>query len=140
MRLWTIHPSHLDRAGLLACWREGLLARRVRASTVPIGYANHPQLHRWPDVATLDAYLHGLVDEAEVRGYRFDRTKLGARINTSPIPVSTGQVDFEAGRLVSKMWARGGRPRAPLSPGAIQVHPIFTIYSSDKVEEWERGA
>lgn len=29
MRLWSLHPSYLDRAGLLAVWREGLLAQSV---------------------------------------------------------------------------------------------------------------
>ncbi|WP_368072132.1 pyrimidine dimer DNA glycosylase/endonuclease V [Actinomyces sp. oral taxon 175] len=26
MRMWSLHPSHLDRAGLVACWREFLSA------------------------------------------------------------------------------------------------------------------
>jgi len=29
MRLWTIHPKYLDRQGLLALWREALLAQKV---------------------------------------------------------------------------------------------------------------
>jgi hypothetical protein len=29
MRLWSIHPRYLDRQGLLAVWREGLLAQSV---------------------------------------------------------------------------------------------------------------
>ena len=29
MRLWSIHPKYLDRQGLLAVWREGLLAQKV---------------------------------------------------------------------------------------------------------------
>jgi hypothetical protein len=29
MRLWSLHPKHLDRQGLLAVWREGLLAQEV---------------------------------------------------------------------------------------------------------------
>ncbi|MFR6354685.1 pyrimidine dimer DNA glycosylase/endonuclease V, partial [Akkermansia sp.] len=28
MRLWSLHPSYLDSAGLVALWREGLLARK----------------------------------------------------------------------------------------------------------------
>jgi len=31
MRMWSVHPSHLDRAGLVACWRESLLAQAVPA-------------------------------------------------------------------------------------------------------------
>ena len=29
MRLWSLHPSYLDAVGLVALWREGLLARKV---------------------------------------------------------------------------------------------------------------
>lgn len=29
MRLWSLHPKYLDRMGLLAVWREGLLAQSV---------------------------------------------------------------------------------------------------------------
>ena len=29
MRLWSVHPQHLDVRGLVALWREGLLARKV---------------------------------------------------------------------------------------------------------------
>ena len=31
MRLWSLHPRYLDRQGLTALWREGLLARAVHA-------------------------------------------------------------------------------------------------------------
>jgi hypothetical protein len=29
MRLWTLHPRYLDSQGLVALWREGLLAQAV---------------------------------------------------------------------------------------------------------------
>ncbi len=29
MRIWTLHPQYLDRQGLVALWREGLLAQEV---------------------------------------------------------------------------------------------------------------
>lgn len=31
MRLWTLHPKYLDPKGLVALWRETLLAQRVLA-------------------------------------------------------------------------------------------------------------
>jgi hypothetical protein len=42
MRLWSLHPSLLDRMGLLALWREGLLAQKVLLG-LPAGalYAQH---------------------------------------------------------------------------------------------------
>ena len=32
MRLWTLHPKYLDGVGLVALWREALLARAVSAA------------------------------------------------------------------------------------------------------------
>ena len=43
MRIWSLHPAHLDRAGLVACWRESLLAQAVLAGRTR-GYRHHPQL------------------------------------------------------------------------------------------------
>jgi hypothetical protein len=41
MRIWTLHPRYLDRQGLLALWREGLLAQAVLSGKTR-GYLNHP--------------------------------------------------------------------------------------------------
>ena len=41
MRLWSLHPAHLDRQGLIACWREALLAQKVLAG-LTTGYRSHP--------------------------------------------------------------------------------------------------
>jgi len=46
MRLWTIHPRHLDAKGLVAAWREGLLAQKVLRGETR-GYTRHPQLTRF---------------------------------------------------------------------------------------------
>ena len=46
MRLWTLHPRYLDAAGLVALWREGLLARAVLRGKTR-GYRHHPQLERF---------------------------------------------------------------------------------------------
>ena len=46
MRLWSLHPKYLDIKGLVACWREGLLARKVLLDQTK-GYKNHPQLIRF---------------------------------------------------------------------------------------------
>jgi len=37
MRLWTIHPKYLDAKGLVALWRETLLAKHVLEGKTP-GY------------------------------------------------------------------------------------------------------
>ena len=49
MRLWTIHPKYLDVKGLVALWREGLLAQKVLSGKTK-GYRNHPQLIRFKEV------------------------------------------------------------------------------------------
>jgi len=80
LRLWTVHPKYLDARGLVALWREALLAKRVLEGRTR-GYRHHPQLTRFrahPDpVAAIDAYLAGVYEEACRRGYRFDATRGG---------------------------------------------------------------
>jgi Pyrimidine dimer DNA glycosylase len=80
MRIWTVHPKYLDARGLVAVWREALLARSVLHGHTT-GYRRHPQLARFRSeprpVACLNAYLRAIYQEAARRGYRFDRRKLG---------------------------------------------------------------
>jgi len=42
MRIWSIHPKYLDAKGLVALWRETLLAKHVLEGKTK-GYTNHPQ-------------------------------------------------------------------------------------------------
>jgi hypothetical protein len=46
MRIWSIHPKYLDIKGLVALWREALLAKHVLEGRTK-GYRNHPQLDRF---------------------------------------------------------------------------------------------
>ena len=82
MRLWSLDPALLDRQGLVACWREALLAQAVLLGRTA-GYTAHPQLERFrahPDpTAAISAYLHGVRDEATRRGYQFDAEQHGLR-------------------------------------------------------------
>jgi hypothetical protein len=79
MRIWSIHPRYLDSKGLVALWREGLLAQKVLQGATK-GYVNHPQLIRFRKtenpVGAVADYLRFVADEAESRGYRFDRGKI----------------------------------------------------------------
>src|ERR1017187_1211339 len=79
MRLWTVHPKYLDAKGLVALWREGLLAQKVLRGATK-GYKHHPQLIRFRaqrnPVSVLAAYLNGVRNEAARRGYKFDRSKI----------------------------------------------------------------
>jgi len=72
MRLWSLHPRYLDTQGLVALWREALLARAVLRGETK-GYRNHPQLDRFrshaASVSAINTYLARVYDEAVARGY-----------------------------------------------------------------------
>jgi len=94
MRLWSLHPRCLDTKGLLAAWREALLAQKVLDGRTS-GYRNHPQLDRFracPDpLLMIGLFLSEIADEASRRQYSFDRTKIlrnGAA--APPMPVNDG--------------------------------------------------
>ena len=100
MRIWSAHPSLLDRRALIACWRESLLAQKVLRGLTR-GYTNHPQLIRFrahsQPVEAIGAYLHGLADEAQLRGYSFNRSLIAAERgkNLEPIAVTEGQLAYD---------------------------------------------
>ncbi|GAB3697398.1 pyrimidine dimer DNA glycosylase/endonuclease V [Mariniluteicoccus flavus] len=140
MRIWSLHPRHLDRAGLIAGWRETLLAQKVLRGLTK-GYTRHPQLHRFQatsdPVAYAAAYLHGLADEADVRGYRFDRTRvcLPPADPLPPIPVTDGQLAYEWEHLGAKVAVRA--PDWTGVRGLPSPHPLFTVVPGG-IEAWER--
>lgn len=143
MRLWSLHPRYLDRAGLGGLWREGLgartsLARRLAGARN--GYAAHSQLERWAAhdraLTALDYYLHLVCDEAHARGYKYDRSKLGIR-QAQTMSVTTGQLELEARVLRAKL-----EERAPELVGQVPVeptaHPMFAI-EWGPVAPWEKA-
>lgn len=110
MRLWSLHPCHLDAKGLVALWREGLLARKVLRGETK-GYRHHPQLIRFRQhgepLAAIDAYLAAVCDKADKRGYRFDRSKIAPPVaSPKPIPVANGQMQYEWRHLLEKLKVR----------------------------------
>lgn len=141
MRLWTVHPRHLDRQGLTASWREALLAQKVLEGGT-IAYRNHPQLERFRHHANphaaIAAFLVATADEATRRGYRFDVAKISAEPTTSTIETTDSQLMYEWHHLRGKLalrspetarrWAHVKRPDA---------HPLFTIVTGP-VASWER--
>jgi hypothetical protein len=141
MRLWTLHPRYLDPQGLVALWREGLLARAVLRDETR-GYRHHPQLQRFqshpsPRLA-INAYLAAVHAEATARGYAFDRSKIGPVRVVEPIVATSGQVDYEWEHLLRKLAAR--------SPAlferwhdldAPECHPLFHAHPGP-VAAWER--
>lgn len=142
MRLWTVHPRYLDPQGLVALWREALLARAVLRGETR-GYRHHPQLRRFQAHATprsaISVFLAGVHAEAQVRGYSFDATKVGpVRAALARIPATSGQLDHEWRHLLAKLQARNPelyeRWRSLRRP---QAHPLFEIVPGG-VADWER--
>jgi hypothetical protein len=139
MRLWSLHPKHLDARGLVALWREALLAQAVLMGKTK-GYLNHSQLIRFKEQdSPLDfiaEYLRHVQQEATNRGYHFSATKIGCYKTTSTITVTGGQMEFEWKHLLAKLKVRDQKWLNQLS-GDIQPHPIFRVIPGD-IEKWER--
>tara|TARA_R110002073_G_scaffold65940_12_gene164397 strand:+ start:408 stop:608 length:201 start_codon:yes stop_codon:yes gene_type:complete len=62
MRLWSLHPKYLDAKGLVALWREGLLAQNVLLGNTK-GYKNHPQLMRFKNTSNQSAAIASYLSE-----------------------------------------------------------------------------
>jgi hypothetical protein len=141
VRLWSLHPKHLDAAGLVALWREGLLARAVLRGATQ-GYHHHPQLERFrrcPDpVAAIDGYLREVRLEALARGYVFDGRKLGPPRPLRRRPVQEGQLHREWGHLLRKLWLRSRAHWRRQRFNRPDVHPSFRVVPGG-VEPWERA-
>lgn len=139
MRLWSLHPSLLDRMGLVALWREGLLAQKVLLGQTR-GYRHHPQLERFRScenpVDAISTYLWAVVDEAEARGYRFDSSKIVGRRTPISVCVTRGQMEFERAHLRRKLRQRDRLSLKRLAPANLKAHPMLRIVRGD-VEYWE---
>ena len=146
MRLWSIHPGYLDAKGLVALWREGLLAQSVLQGNTK-GYQHHPQLIRFKNtknsVGSIATYLRSVFDEADNRGYSFDKSKIAKKTYRGKIPVTRGQIGYEFTHLLKKLSKRNPELYVLLHKvklhkvkGIINPHPIFIQVKGD-VEDWE---
>ncbi|WP_315339793.1 pyrimidine dimer DNA glycosylase/endonuclease V [Rothia mucilaginosa] len=163
MRIWSLHPSLLDRRALVACWRETLLAQKVLRGLTR-GYTNHPQLIRFrahpQPLEAVAAYLSGLADEADARGYSFNRALIGAGEDSADkngadksenpyasvalIPVALGQLEYELAFLQHKVagrdpeWEHRLSERLAARGGlAACAHPLFEVVPG-AIEPWEK--
>lgn len=141
MRLWSLHPKYLDPQGLVALWREALLAQAVLCGNTR-GYRNHPQLARFrcqiAPRSAISSYLQGVHAEATARGYSFDRSKIGRAGVQAPILVTAGQVEYEWHHLLQKLAVRNPalyEQRHSIS--APECHPLFRLQPGP-IESWER--
>ncbi len=140
MRLWSIHPQYLDSRGMVALWREALLAKQVLEGKTR-GYRHHPQLNRFKNSSRpLDAinrYLEGVFEEARDRSFHFDGTKFYDVDNTVHLAVTRGQLAYEFGHLLGKLKERDAKSFERWHGTRVIVpHPLFTI-AEGGIESWE---
>lgn len=141
MRLWTLHPRYLDARGLVALWREALLAKAVLRGETR-GYRHHPQLARFRAHAAprfaINAYLAAVHAEATARGYKFDRRKIGPVRALTPIAATSGQIEYERRHLMRKLAVRdAARHRLWRGTKTLKCHPLFRRVRGP-VAAWER--
>jgi hypothetical protein len=143
MRLWSLHPKYLDARGLVALWREGLLAQAVlRGKTA--GYVHHPQLARFREspspLCCIAEYLRAVHAEALARGYRFMAKKIGRSRASGRLSVPRGQLEFEWQHLMDKLSRRDPEWRARHQQiKQPQPHPLFRVIRGS-IAWWEKGA
>ena len=143
MRLWSLHPRYLDAQGLVALWREGLLAQAVLQGKTK-GYTRHPQLQRFVEqgaaVGCVAEYLRAVQAEATRRGYRFVASKISRQPFEGRVSVTRGQIDYEWEHLRKKLAVRSADWLRDLGPvEGPDPHPLFRIVKGP-VAEWEKVA
>lgn len=140
MRLWTLHPQYLDSRGLVALWREALLAQAVLSGETR-GYTRHPQLNRFRATASpyqaIAAYLRVVHAESVRRGFHFDVSKIGNGDNSLVIPATRGQMNYEWDHLKAKLLRRDPSWLQPIeSLIRPRPHPLFHIIPGP-IADWE---
>jgi hypothetical protein len=142
MRLWSLNPKYLDPQGLVALWREALLAQAVLRGKTR-GYRNHPQLDRFKQqsapLVAMSLYLRAIHGEAESRGYSFDRRKIRAPRKEMVLNVSAGQLEYEWAHLMAKLKVRNpALHRKWRDVSSPEAHPLFRVRACE-IESWERS-
>jgi hypothetical protein len=140
MRLWTLHPKYLDARGLVALWREALLAQAVLAGAT-VGYRHHPQLQRFRQergrLGAIAQYLSGVHAESIVRGYAFDAGKISRVRSGARLSATRGQLEYEWEHLMAKLAVRDRARFAVLrSVSRPDAHPLFRLRPGP-VASWE---
>src|SRR5579872_1302048 len=141
MRLWSLHPSLLDRVGLVALWREALLAQKVLAG-ITKGYRHHPQLDRFRQSRNpkraIAIYLWSVADEAKERGHHFDVSKIKMPRGIVTIPVTKGQLAYEFTHLKQKLRQRDPKRLEWISKSEpVKVNSTFKAVEGP-IAPWER--
>ncbi len=140
MRIWSIHPRYLDTKGLVALWREALLAKYVMEGKTK-GYKNHPQLIRFETgkkpFDSINQYLSVVYKEAVNRGYNFDKNKVQWSFKPVELTVTKGQIKYETIHLKKKLKLRDiSKYNDLITQKEILAHPLFKIIDGE-IEDWE---
>ena len=141
MRLWSLHPKYLDAKGLVAAWREALLAAAVLQDQTK-GYRNHPQLNRFKNsadpISAIALFLNEIYREAKQRRYNFNISKIPKINSKIKLRVTTGQLEYEWNILKTKL-----ENRDPIKLAEIKeidfpdAHPLFEVVDGE-IEKWEK--
>jgi hypothetical protein len=141
MRIWSLHPKYLDSKGLVALWREALLAKHVLEGKTR-EYRHHPQLVRFKKTKNpldcIHQYLTAVYQEAVSRGYHFNKDKINREFKPEKINLTSGQLDYEAVLLIKKLKERNFKKYNELrSISSFEPHPLFSLVPG-AVEKWEK--
>lgn len=140
MRIWSLHPKYLDTKGLVALWRETLLAKHVLSGQTK-GYKNHPQLNRFKasefPLDAINQYLAEVFEEAVNRAYNFNKDKIDWDFKSSLLTVTEGQMEYERIHLLKKLKERDLKKYEELKNQTVfNTHPLFTVIPGE-IENWE---
>ncbi len=140
MRIWSVHPKYLDAKGLVALWRETLLAKHVLEGRTK-GYTNHPQLIRFKQTANPVGYIHQYLktvfEESQQRGYHFDPSKFDTVEELPKIPLNRGQLEYEQQHLLKKLKERAPEQyQKACGLEFWECHPLFELKEGG-IESWE---
>ena len=138
--MWSIHPQYLDAKGLVALWREALLAQKVLKGETR-GYTNHPQLDRFRSMrdplGAIGRYLYYVHKESLKRKYNFNRTKIDNIKSRTRMEVHSGQVAFERRHLLTKLQSRDYIQFSKVRLiKKLEVHPMFRVVQGE-IAAWE---
>ncbi|HHB79584.1 MAG TPA: hypothetical protein ENK85_10170 [Saprospiraceae bacterium] len=141
MRIWSLHPKYLDSKGLVALWRETLLAKKVLEDRTK-GYKNHPQLIRFKNVhqplSAINWYLKYVYDEAQIRGFHFDNSKFEVAHKIEKLSVTYGQMEFETQHLLTKLKNRDLKKyNQVIHFRSLEPHPLF-FAKEGPIALWEK--
>ena len=140
MRIWSVHPKYLDAKGLVALWRETLLAKHVLQESTR-GYKNHPQLLRFKKnkdpIDSINQYLAFVYEESVKRNYTFNRAKVDWSFRPTTILLHSDQLMYERTHLLGKLKIRDNMAFNRLyQTENPEPHPLFKI-ADGPIEEWE---